>query len=60
MELFTDRARAQGVAVADGAEVRELCQRLEGIPLALELAAGRLRALSPRSCCSAWTTGSGC
>ncbi|MGW3463471.1 ATP-binding protein, partial [Streptomyces olivaceoviridis] len=46
-ELFTDRARAQGVPVADGTEVRELCRRLEGIPLALELAAGRLRALSP-------------
>ncbi|MFI9244292.1 ATP-binding protein [Streptomyces sp. NPDC053086] len=47
VELFVDRARAQGVAVADGAEVREVCRRLEGIPLALELAAGRLRALSP-------------
>ncbi|MFH9085223.1 ATP-binding protein [Streptomyces sp. NPDC017673] len=47
VELFTDRARAQGVPVADGAVVRELCRRLEGIPLALELAAGRLRALSP-------------
>ncbi|MET9451032.1 ATP-binding protein [Streptomyces cinerochromogenes] len=47
VELFADRARAQGVPVADGTEVRELCRRLEGIPLALELAAGRLRALSP-------------
>ncbi|MFF1282728.1 ATP-binding protein [Streptomyces sp. NPDC058299] len=47
VELFTDRAREQGVTVADGAEVRELCRRLDGIPLALELAAGRLRALSP-------------
>ncbi|AOR37486.1 regulator [Streptomyces fodineus] len=46
-ELFTDRAREQGLEVADGCEVRELCRRLEGIPLALELAAGRLRALSP-------------
>ncbi|MCZ0208850.1 regulator [Streptomyces sp. UMAF16] len=47
VELLTDRARAHGVPVADGPEVRELCRRLEGIPLALELAAGRLRALSP-------------
>ncbi|MGW1595980.1 ATP-binding protein [Streptomyces sp. NPDC002343] len=47
VELFADRARAHGVPVADGPEVRELCRRLEGIPLALELAAGRLRALSP-------------
>ncbi|MFB0615071.1 regulator [Streptomyces sp. AGS-58] len=47
VELFTDRAREQGLTVADGSEVRELCRRLDGIPLALELAAGRLRALSP-------------
>ncbi|MFD8395954.1 ATP-binding protein [Streptomyces sp. NPDC059680] len=47
VELFTDRAREQGLDVSDGPGVRELCRRLEGIPLALELAAGRLRALSP-------------
>ncbi|MET8719540.1 ATP-binding protein [Streptomyces misionensis] len=47
VELFTRRALEQGLTVADGPEVRELCRRLEGIPLALELAAGRLRALSP-------------
>ncbi|MEU8029949.1 regulator [Streptomyces sp. NPDC049099] len=47
VELFTDRAREQGLELSDGPEVRELCRRLEGIPLALELAAGRLRALSP-------------
>ncbi|MFI2201315.1 ATP-binding protein [Streptomyces sp. NPDC020192] len=47
VELFTDRAREQGVSVSDGPEVRELARRLEGIPLAVELAAGRLRALSP-------------
>ncbi|WBO67526.1 ATP-binding protein [Streptomyces camelliae] len=47
VELFTDRAREQGLTASDGPEVRELCRRLEGIPLAVELAAGRLRALSP-------------
>ncbi|MFF3913727.1 ATP-binding protein [Streptomyces sp. NPDC001852] len=47
VELLIDRAREQGLEVSDGFEVRELCRRLEGIPLALELAAGRLRALSP-------------
>ncbi|MEU9481622.1 regulator [Streptomyces sp. NPDC048191] len=47
VELFTDRAREQGLTVSEGPELRELCGRLEGIPLALELAAGRLRALTP-------------
>ncbi|WP_189301553.1 ATP-binding protein [Streptomyces albospinus] len=48
--LFTDRAASvlPGFAVEPGDEaaVTELCERLDGIPLALELAAGRLRALS--------------
>ncbi|MFE0676777.1 ATP-binding protein [Streptomyces sp. NPDC058867] len=47
VELFVCRAALLGVPVADDADVRELCRRLEGIPLAVELAAGRLRALSP-------------
>lgn len=50
MELFAQRAGAvqPGFGLtADNQEVaRELCRRLDGIPLALELAAGRLRALS--------------
>ncbi|GHC82932.1 ATP-binding protein [Streptomyces flavofungini] len=49
--LFTDRAAACLPGFApDGRDlddVRELCRRLDGIPLALELAAGRLRVLSP-------------
>ncbi|WP_382465995.1 AAA family ATPase [Streptomyces noursei] len=48
--LFTDRAAAVlpgfTVGPADEPAVSELCRRLDGIPLALELAAGRLRALS--------------
>ncbi|WP_041820320.1 ATP-binding protein [Streptomyces davaonensis] len=47
VELFTDRAALHGVEVAGDADVRELCRRLDGLPLAVELAAGRLRALSP-------------
>ncbi|MEV6172187.1 AAA family ATPase [Streptomyces sp. NPDC051954] len=44
VELFVERA---AFAVRDDPDVRELCRRLDGIPLAIELAAGRLRALSP-------------
>ncbi len=51
IELFADRARhAQtGFAVtADNATVvAEICRRLDGIPLAIELAGARVRALSP-------------
>ncbi|MFD5896310.1 ATP-binding protein [Streptomyces sp. NPDC060366] len=48
--LFADRAAdvlAGGCSLSEhGDTVRELCRRLDGIPLALELAAARLRALS--------------
>ena len=50
--LFTDRAAAAhpGFAVTDAnrGEVTELCARLEGIPLAIELAAVHLRTMTPR------------
>jgi predicted ATPase len=44
--LFLDRAAAVTPKVAIGPDVVELCQRLDGIPLALELAAVRLREFS--------------
>ncbi|WP_251061022.1 AAA family ATPase [Streptomyces sp. ISL-100] len=50
VRLFTDRATAgqPGFRLTDAnsGAVHELCRRLDGIPLALELAAGRLKALS--------------
>ncbi|MEU0382571.1 AAA family ATPase [Streptomyces cyaneofuscatus] len=50
VELFTERARSvrpdREPTAGGRAATLELCHRLDGIPLALELAAGRLRALS--------------
>ena len=50
IELFTDRARharPDFTIIGDNAAiVREICRRLDGMPLALELAAARVRALS--------------
>ncbi len=49
VELFAERAAAAvpgfRVTAANRADVISLCQRLDGIPLAIELAAVRLRAL---------------
>src|SRR5213078_2798765 len=46
-ELFTQRARAvRPGAVLPAGAVRELCGRLEGLPLAVELAAARVRVMS--------------
>jgi predicted ATPase len=50
--LFLDRAEATGATLglepADGPAIAEICRRLDGIPLAIELAAARIIALSPR------------
>jgi predicted ATPase/class 3 adenylate cyclase/DNA-binding CsgD family transcriptional regulator len=50
IELFTDRARRArpGFAVSDdgAAAMVEICRRLDGMPLAIELVAARVRALS--------------
>jgi predicted ATPase/class 3 adenylate cyclase/DNA-binding CsgD family transcriptional regulator len=51
IELFADRARLAradfSVTDENAAAVREICRRLDGMPLAIELAAARVRALSP-------------
>jgi predicted ATPase/transcriptional regulator with XRE-family HTH domain/TolA-binding protein len=49
VQLFLDRADAAGVALAPDAAgtVAEICRRLDGIPLAIELAAARLPVLPP-------------
>jgi len=52
VNLFVERATAvhPGFAIDSGNQiaVAGICRRLDGIPLALELAAGRLRVLSPQ------------
>ena len=52
VQLFSDRARlvAPNFAITDAnrAKVAELCGKLDGLPLAIELAAARMRILSVR------------
>jgi predicted ATPase/class 3 adenylate cyclase len=51
VRLFLLRAEEAGAGLAlagpTGEAVAEICRRLDGLPLAIELAAARLRALSP-------------
>ncbi|MFJ9021546.1 BTAD domain-containing putative transcriptional regulator [Streptomyces sp. NPDC102259] len=50
--LFTERATAARpdapAALRDEEAIAEICRRLDGLPLAIELAAARLRLLTPR------------
>jgi predicted ATPase/DNA-binding SARP family transcriptional activator len=52
VRLLLERVRDAGcdldLSAATAAPVAELCRQLDGIPLALELAAARLRAMSPQ------------
>ncbi|WP_393059426.1 ATP-binding protein [Streptomyces sp. LN549] len=55
LRLFTERARAvrpgfdpEHEPAHDPEAVAEICRRLDGLPLAIELAAARLRLLGPR------------
>ncbi|MBA2476259.1 MAG: tetratricopeptide repeat protein [Actinobacteria bacterium] len=51
--LFGERARAVnpgfGLTVENARTVAEICTRLEGVPLAIELAAARVRMLTPEA-----------
>jgi predicted ATPase/DNA-binding SARP family transcriptional activator len=48
LQLFTERARAvvPGFRVEDPETLKHICRRLDGIPLAIELAAARVKSLS--------------
>ncbi len=54
VQLYLDRAgglhggASSGDTAADLADIAEICRRLDGLPLAIELAATRSRILSPR------------
>lgn len=54
--LFSERARAVvhdfQITDENASAVAEICQRLDGIPLAIELAAGRMRLFSPQQLAS--------
>lgn len=51
VQLFVDRAAAmiEGFALDDGnaADIASICKQVEGIPLAIELAVGRLKMMGP-------------
>ena len=51
VRLFRDRARAADprfdVTAENAADVARICRALEGVPLAIELASARIRALTP-------------
>jgi predicted ATPase len=51
VQLFAERARSGGAHTPGSTEelavVAELCRRLDGVPLAIELAAARARSLTP-------------
>ncbi len=53
VDLFKQRAQAiapaQPVTDNHGADIAEVCRRLDGLPLAIELAAARASVLSPRA-----------
>jgi predicted ATPase len=47
--LFVERARAVGKQLEPDSAVESICRRLDGLPLAIELAAARTRLLGPEA-----------
>jgi predicted ATPase/class 3 adenylate cyclase len=45
--LFVERARGVGAALAPNPAIESICRKLDGLPLAIELAAARTKLLSP-------------
>ena len=64
VELFCDRARAANRSFepddAERVAVAELCARLDGMPLAIELAAARVRSMTVSELIDGWRIGSVC
>jgi hypothetical protein len=60
VELFVDRARLArpDFSAADVTAIEEICRRLDGVPLAIELAAARVRACRSMRSATACTTAS--
>lgn len=47
VSLFVERARDAGLTIEPSEAIAELCRRLDGVPLAIELAAARVRSMTP-------------
>jgi predicted ATPase/class 3 adenylate cyclase len=49
VSLFHERVRASGAGIATDGEATDICRRVDHLPLAIELAAARVKVLPPRA-----------